>query len=490
VDAHAALLADRGVRKGDRVAVLGTKRVATVIAILALSRAGAVYVPVDPSLPEARIRFMLEDAQVSLVVGPATHAQQAFGRPFVAVDDPARASAPRAFPSVLPEDPAYMMYTSGSTGVPKAAVIAHRQVHAFFEAHNELAGISAGDRCMNTGGFHFDVSILDVFLPLYVGASVVLTPELPMPSLLLSVIARMRITHFYAVGTVLQRMTGDGTLLDRYRLDSLRLLQTGAERCNPQVVNQWLSRLPELGFLNSYGPTEVTVGCVCYRKPLPGPLPNADVPIGRVHRGSRVVLLGDDGSRVARPHLLGELLVAGAQVMCGYWNRPEESEAAMIVLHGERFYRTGDRAYYDDNGQLHFAGRRDDCVKVEGVRVHLIEIERLLERHPDVVRAAAFVVRDRAQRTKIACAVTCAREPSHADLVGLLALGHEHLSTAVAPIAVVACQALPNTSSGKADVRAIAALTEAVLKASSATTFRLCDDRLLPTDSSPQGKTP
>jgi acyl-coenzyme A synthetase/AMP-(fatty) acid ligase len=382
-------------------------------------------------------------------------------------------------PEVHPDDPAYLLYTSGSTGRPKAVVIAHRSVRAFFEAHNAFADIRPGDRCLNTGGFHFDVSVLDVLLPLYVGATVTLTPELLLPSLVLGLLERERITHVYAVGTVLARITGDGSGLDRHRLDALRMLQTGAERCSPHVVNAWLTRYPALGFLNSYGPTELTVGCLCYRKQEPGVLTTDDVPVGVVHAGSAARLVDEAGAPIRTPGQVGELLVSGAQMMRGYWNRPEEEQRVFVVIDGARHYRTGDRMFIDDDGRYHFVGRDDDCVKIEGVRLSLSEVERLLEERAEVQRAVAFVVRT-GSRTRVAVAVQTDAAQSFALAEALRALAEAELPAIAVPIATLITTQLPRASSGKADVRLLATRTEAALEQAPQRAYRLDDETISP----------
>lgn len=482
-----------GVGEGDRVAILGTKDTQTVVAILGAAKAGAVYVPLDPSLPEARLKFMLDDADPRVVVGQARLYPLAGGRMFIETAHCTHPhprlrdnSANTPLPRVSPESVAYMMYTSGSTGYPKGVQIEHRSVEAFFLAHNAGAEIQAGDRCMNTGPFHFDVSIMDVFLPLYFGASVVLTPEVPMPKLLLRTIEQHRITHFYAVGTILALMTGDGRWLDQYDLSSLRVLQTGAEVCNPRVVNEWLARLPDLVFLNSYGPTEVTVGCLYYRKAEPGLLAtDHDVPIGCLHPGSSALLLNADGTRVTTPGTHGELCLSGAQLMRGYWKRQREEEAAFTTIEGERYYRTGDIVFADAEGLLHYVGRRDHEVKIDGCRIHLNEVKRCLEAHPLVASASAFVVMNRQHRPRVAAAIVPRGELDANGANELLANLARELPQPALPLALLICADLPRTPTGKTDTRVCADVLQRALTHYVARTFVLTNADATPLEPSP-----
>ena len=461
-------LAEHGVGHGDRVVVLGGKDIVTLITILSVARAGGIYVPVDPNQPTSRLRFVLDDCAPRLVIGPESLRMLAAPRAFVPLSSSVEALAqgsavPRALPRVAPEDIAYMLYTSGSTGRPKGVLIEHRGVHAFFLAHNERARIEAGDRCMNTGPFHFDVSVIDVLLPLYCGACVVLTPELPLPKLLLHTLARERVTHFYAVGSILALMTGDGRALDGYDLSALRMLQTGAEVCNPRVVNQWLRRLPHLRFLNSYGPTELTVGCACFVKSTPGLLPEDNVPIGMLHEGSVGLLLDARGAVIEDAVAEGELVVGGAQVMRGYFARPDEEQRAFIMHAGARFYRTGDIVRRDACGLLHYVGRRDHEVKIDGCRVHLSETLRALRTHAAVQAAAVGTVRDRRGRLRVGAAVTLARGADIDLARGLVRHLAQELPAAFVPAGLLVRAELPRSSTGKTDTALLMARLERCL---------------------------
>lgn len=453
-------LAALQVGPGDRVALAGHRDVDTVVAILGISMLGACYVPLDPAQPAERLRFLLADADVRGLIA-ASELRGLLSEPGVArffmelegVSRPGRDGAGQLlFPRrVKADSAAYIMYTSGSTGLPKGVQIEHRSVRAFFETHNERVRIEPGDRCLNSGPFHFDVSLMDVFLPLYAGASVFFGSELPLASLVLSSLERFRITHFYAVGTVLALITGDGRKLDRYDLSSLRMLQTGAEVCNVRVVNEWLSRLPSLRFLNSYGPTEATVGCVSYLKPSPGPIRESHCPIGQPHRGTELLLLASDGSVVHREGAVGELAIAGPQLMRGYWRRQAEDERAFLWINGVRYYRSGDQAYRDERGDYHFVGRRDDEIKLNGHRIHLNEVLHCVQRDARVEAAVAGVIVTGAGSRELVVIAVTSEAPSPE-----LARELERQTAAILPNAMQPARwgllrSFPRLSSGKVD---------------------------------------
>jgi len=453
----------RGVRHGDRVVIIGPHSAEQVAIMLGVATIGAVFIPLDPELPELRIFTLLAEAQPRLVVSPA---------PVTSLDrddrwlpwqtivrcmDAARDAQPTP-PACLDRAPAatdvvYMIFTSGSSGPPKCVQIEHRSLLTFFETYNAAIGITCGDRCLNTGAFHFDVCLLDVFLPLYFGATVYLGPRLPVPSLFLRALSEHRITHFYAVGTWLTQITGDGSALDGHDLSAMKVLQTGAEVCKPAIVNHWLKRLPQLRFVNSYGPTEVTVGCLQYVKPEPGPLLTRRCSIGTPHAGTRVKLMDSEQRVLDTAFTVGELLIGGTQLMRGYWNAADRTCQAIATLDGEPYYRSGDLAYRDDEGSYWFVGRRDDQVKFLGHRFHLCELQNALTQHPDVCSAVAGVVRDPCGREQLALIAQIAQAATPELAQSMRAHLRQLLPRHMLPGMLGMLRRWPRLTSGKADMR-------------------------------------
>jgi amino acid adenylation domain-containing protein len=455
-----------GIRPGQRVAILGDRCKETVIALLAASTAGATYVAIDPHQPPARLQLLLNDAEVHAIVASDTKhlAQSAIGNhcPLLSFDDLLNGKADRAlrvqerlrFPKAAPSSVAYMLYTSGSTGVPKGVQIEHRSIRAFFDSHNERVGIHPGDRCLSTGPFHFDVTVLDVLLPLYCGATVFFGPSKPIPSLILKTLMENAVTHLYAVGTLLAVITGDGRRLDGFNLSALRVLQTGAEVCNVRVVNEWLTRYPMLKFLNSYGPTEATVGCISYLKEEPGPLRKSDCPIGKPHRNTTICIVSPEGQVTNEAGVPGELLIAGPQLMRGYWRRPIENERAMVMMQGRLYYRTGDYAFVDEAGQYHFVGRIDDEVKLCGFRIHLNEIRANLLKDARVADAVVGVLSIRAAHV-LATGLVLAEGTLPGALRDIADSARTLLPHYMIPAHWAVLSAMPRLASGKADRKTI-----------------------------------
>jgi acyl-coenzyme A synthetase/AMP-(fatty) acid ligase len=249
---------------------------------------------------------------------------------------------------------------------------------------------------------------------------------------------------------VLALITGDGHRLDEYDLSSLSTLQTGAEVCNVRVVNEWLRRLP-LRFINSYGPTEATVGCISFLKPEPGPLLENDCPIGTPHTGTRIELLDADGAFLTRPGVEGEIVIAGPQLMSGYWRRPSENERVFVVIDGERFYRTGDFATRSASGQYRIVGRRDDEVKFNGHRIHLNEVSTCLCSHACTESALAGIIEVEASQREIVAIVATTELPTLALARELDTHVSSRLPAAMRPTRWAFMHVLPRLPSGKAD---------------------------------------
>ncbi|MGH3392915.1 MAG: amino acid adenylation domain-containing protein [Actinomadura sp.] len=402
VERVAAGLAAQGVGAGQRVAVLGHKTVDAVVALLAVLRAGAAYVPLDPQAPPQRAAQLLGDAGCPVaIVGPRDTASSAVLSLTVeqlAVGEQA------ALPSAIDSDAvAYCMYTSGSTGSPKGVQITHRAITAFFGAVHPLLGADRDSRCLNTSALHFDVSVVDLLYPLWCGASVQLGPPVPVPLVLVGLIERERITHMAAVGSTLTLLADSTDGFRQRNIGSLRRVMTGAEVIDPQTVQRWLAAAPELTVINGYGPTEATclvlAHCIAAREPDR----TAPYPIGRPLAGITLRFLSDDGEPSETGP--GEIVVGGEQVMTGYLGRPEEQRRAFVELEGVRFYRTGDRGELQPDGSVLFHGRRDDEIKFRGYRINLQEIQRTAEEFPLVGRAFVGAAEDARGRRILACAV-------------------------------------------------------------------------------------
>ncbi|HEX7840380.1 MAG TPA: amino acid adenylation domain-containing protein [Kofleriaceae bacterium] len=478
----AAYLVSRGVQRGDRIAFCATKSAPLIVALLGCLKAGAIYVPVDRKLPKDRLRFILEDVGPRLVVtSPALHDVIAAELPTATglLDEdrlPEYCQAPgsrAALPRISPDDVAYCIYTSGSTGRPKGVQIQHGSVDALFRALAEVMPIDAGARCMNTSELYFDVHVMDLFFPLHRGATVHLSTGPIVATRLLQTIERERITHFTAVGPVMTLMA-ESSAFDGCDLSSLVRVMTGAEIINVATMQKWLRRAPGLSIVNGYGPTEVTVICTAHVIDRVEPDRTEFYPIGKPMRGTEVLL--HDGERVvSAPGADGELLIAGPQVMKGYWNDAAQTRERIAVIDGKRYYRSGDVCRWRPDGDLDYVGRNDDEIKLSGFRINLNELKRVMDAVPGVKDSQPVVAVHPALGKVIAACVTRADAAASAeDLLGRVQAGlRQKLPYYMVPSLYVAFDGFPAMPSGKTDKKLILDRVERCIRDADPATTRL-----------------
>jgi amino acid adenylation domain-containing protein len=383
----AAALTDRGVGVGDVVALLVPRSPEWVLLALAVTRAGAAFLPLDPGQPPARLHALLAEAAPALVLTGASGGAAAEAAAAVDVTDPAFLAEVSAAEPVPPAEvpvsaPAYVIHTSGSTGVPKGVVVAHRGLGPLVTAQAERFGIGAEARVLLLASPTFDAAVAELAVALASGAAVVLPPPgwIASGAELSALVAAERVTHVTVPPSLLATVPAEDSLTP------LRTLVVAGEACPPALTDRWAS---SLRMINAYGPTETTV-CATMSPPLSGGSP----PIGRPITGTRAYVL-DDRLRLLPPGAAGELYVAGEGVAIGYLNRTALTAARFPAdPHGEpgtRMYRTGDRVRWNRRGQLEFLGRTDDQLKVRGFRIEPGEVEAALAAHPAVARAAVAV---------------------------------------------------------------------------------------------------
>ncbi|MEG3632743.1 amino acid adenylation domain-containing protein [Micromonospora palythoicola] len=455
----AALLRQRGVGPDTVVAVALPRSVDLVVTLLGVLKAGGAYLPVDPAYPAGRVALLLEAARPALVVTDAATATVVTGAPSVlrlddlCLDGPA-AQLPET--GVRPDHLAYVMFTSGSTGVPKGVAVTHGGVVNGVWDLRRRVGVEAGSRMLAATSVNFDVSVFEIFTALTTGASI----EIVRDVLELAERGGWSGTTVSAVPTVFSALLdqlGSGPAA-RPALDVETVVFAG-EALSADLVHDVRRALPGVRVVNAYGQTE-SFYATTY--PVPPQLAGAEaVPIGAPLANMRAYVLGPELAPVA-PGVIGELYVGG-RLARGY-HRDGGSTAERFVAcpfgpAGARMYRTGDLARWDDDGHLRYAGRVDTQVKVNGIRVEPTEIEAVLARHPEVGRAAVTVCEDHSGRARLVGYVAPPESPTGsaarrvADLsqAQLRAFAADRLPDYLVPTQFVVLDRLPLTASGKLD---------------------------------------
>jgi amino acid adenylation domain-containing protein len=443
-------LAARGAGPETVVALLAERTPGTVVAMLAVLKAGAAYLPLDPAYPEDRLRYMLADSGARLLVtdGALPDALRGEGAPPV-VDLRAEAEAIAARPDRAPEVPvdpanlAYVIYTSGSTGRPKGVAVPHHGVPNEAWWMHSRCGLNAGDRVLQFASFSFDAAVNELFGALLAGATLVTAARdaLVPGDALRETLRRERISFVTLPPSVL-------AVMDPAGLPDLRVVLSAGEALPPAAAEPW-ARAVELH--NAYGPTEATVGASSARV-APGGKPT----IGRPLENVRAFVLDPAGQPVPAG-VPGELYVGGAGVARGYLGRADLTAERFVPdalggRPGARLYGTGDRVRWRADGELEYLGRVDGQVKVRGFRIEPGEIEAVLGRHPGVDDCAVVVREDvPGDRRLVAYVVGRAgAEEARAHL-------RRHLPDFMVPGPVISLGALPLTPSGKTDRRALPA---------------------------------
>lgn len=461
-------LAARGVRDGDRVAVCLPKSLDSVIASFGALAAGAAYVPLDQAMPAAQLAVVIGELRPRLIIAtPSTlRAWQRAAAPgslppaalvdartlrLVVVDDGVGGEAPAMSPGL-----AAILYTSGSTGVPKGVMLSHANVASFVAWGLRSFAIGPNDRVINHAPLHFDLSIFDLFCGLGGGASVHLVDETTarFPGAVRRLVESAGITVWYSAPSALVRLQQRRAL---HGIASLRLILFAGEVFPTPILRQLMADLPWPAYANLFGPTETNV-CTLHR--LPGP-PESDamaIPIGEPCDHQLVRLLDDDGRDVP-DGVTGEICVAGPAVTQGYWARPDLTTAARVLAWRADSYRTGDYAWRRGDGALMFAGRRDQQVKLRGHRVELLALEAVLCAHPGIREAAAVYLPNASPGHALGGALGAAlvADGPRLSLGAIRAFVAERLPEHHAPTLAAWLDELPRLSNGKVDRARVAA---------------------------------
>ena len=371
------------------IAVMMDKGARTVSAFLGVALSGNYYTVIDTKMPQNRVEKILETFEPAVILVDKKNEKKAreLGRDYAVYEDlierkigaDERSAVETAENRIIDTDILYVLFTSGSTGIPKGVIITHRSVIDYTEWVAETFHLDHGTVIGNQAPFYFDNSVLDIYSTLRNGATLHVIPQMmySFPIRLLEYIRDQQINTIFWVPTVLSRVA-DLDLLDKCEIDCLERVLFAGEVMPARQLNAWIRRLPNATFANLYGPTEITVDCTYYivDREIRD---DESVPIGYACMNSDVLVLNDKNELVG-VNEKGELCVRGSSLSLGYYNNPEKTAAAFVQnplnnLYHELIYRTGDIVHYNERGEIIYDGRRDSQIKHTGHRIELGEIE-------------------------------------------------------------------------------------------------------------------
>lgn len=454
VDHLAALLHNAGAKPGTPVASLLQDRAHLAETLLAIARIDGTHVPLDPVLPHRRHRDILDDACPAVVITDDPASCPDFGLPVVNLHGESEQMPPVG----ISGDPARtlaLLYTSGSTGMPKGVMMTHGGVINEALAMAGLAGMAPGDRLLQFASPGFDASLEEILATLLSGSTLV-----PRPAEITSDFALFHQFLQTAEITVLDLTTAFWAAWCAWMVsqdltipEKIRVAMIGGERLSAAAARDWGNAGGNTRqLINSYGPTEASVVATtetvtrdwtaAHNPPIGSPLPGV---IARV---------ADPEGRRLPPGAAGELWLGGLCVSPGYWRKPEQTAAAFLTIEDTRWYRTGDHVHWDADGRLRFLGRRDDQLKIRGHRVEPGEIIRVLESHPGVVAAHAGPVTHNGT-VQLAAWLRWAAPPDDGWVAQVAAFAAERLPTAAIPTRWAAVDAFALTERGKLDRHAL-----------------------------------
>jgi amino acid adenylation domain-containing protein len=460
-----------GVCKGDVVGISGDRSFGLVTAMLALLQAGGVMLTIDPMLPRLRRRTMLETAQARSILwigspGCDEHREyKQLGLPIYCLDpdngrpwDEVVPDKPAMFQESEPDDPAYVFFTSGTTGVPKAVLGCHKGISHFVNWQRESFAIGPQDRVAQLTSFSFDVFLRDLFLPLTSGATLCLPEENDLYELP-KWLKRAGITVLHTVPALVQTWLKDASLSNG--LPEMRWVFIAGEPLTAALVQKWRKTFPGAGsVVNLYGPTETTLA-KCYYLVPEDPAPGVQ-PIGMPLPQTQILIMGPDGCLcgIGEP---GEIVVRTPYRTLGYLNLDEHTRSGFVMNPWcddvrDLLYHTGDRGRYRPDGILEILGRLDDQVKIRGVRVEPAEVSAVLAQHPLVhaCKVVSLVERSRHDECYLTAYVV-PTAPNAVDRGTLREYLEERLPAVMIPATFTFLDSLPVTKSGKVDRKALPA---------------------------------
>ncbi len=471
-------LIELGLKPTDRVGILTGKQIELPIATYGIMSAGGAYVPIDPTAPAARVEFILQNCNIEILITDEskrnlveeifatnrTNLRHVIGLPPKSIQnlDTFNWLSLNQESETLPQiptradDPAYIMYTSGSTGMPKGMLHTHSSGLAYAKHSSDLYKVQPRDVLGNHAPLHFDISTFEYLTGPFSGSTSVLIPEEEMmfPFSLASFIERERLTFWYSVPLALIQMLNQAELL-KMDLTSVRWILFGGEPFPPKYIPQLRQAFPTAQISNVYGPAEVNQ-CTYYILPNDFSEKNGPIPLGKIWDGANGLIL-DDQDQMVPKGTSGELVIASETMMKHYWARKDLNDKAYFYKTDNsgkphRYYRTGDSVRMSEDGNLQFIGRKDRQVKIRGYRVELDEVEAAFDSQNEVEEAAVILI-DSINSDKKLVAIVSIRPNCHSEVKVLLQNIRKILPAYAIPSIVQITDVFPRTTSGKIDRR-------------------------------------
>lgn len=467
VEQMAAWLRQQGAGPEQTIALHAQRSGDLMLAVLAILHAGAAFLPIDPEFPEAHVKRILDAASPILLITDPDRVGTHVGHRAITVDglvSASKSAGAMAAAAVHAESAAYLMYTSGSTGLPKGVLVPHRALANYSAAAAKAYGVRAGDRVMQFSSVSFDLFVEELFVSLTQGATLVLYPrqrELSVP-VFERFLAEQRISvasiptaYWHAWASVTEPGAAS---------QALRTLIVGGEQPSPTLLERWRAAWPGVEWINSYGPTETTVITACWSDSARATEGLERLPIGRAIANVQAYVL--DANLQALPDgVVGMLYLGGANVARGYHADPIATALRFVpdpysMVPGSRLYRSGDLARWR-RGQIEILGRSDTQVKIRGYRVEPTEVAERLKRLPGVLDAAVIAVADRDGRKRLAGFFV---GDASIDEAALAQRFRQDVADFMFPETLTRIESIPYTANGKIDQATLASLHDRTVK--------------------------